>query len=134
MRWRLPEDWPLWVGLALLMSPSAKGLSWPIAPGKQTLSLDALRRLAASVGFPDARLAAAVAMAESSGDPQATNISTIEASYGLWQINVRAHPQYDVAQLADPAYNARAALEVSKGGADWSPWSAYTNGRYKPYL
>lgn len=136
MALRLPANWPLWVGLALLMSPRAKGLSWPVGPSK--LSLDALRRLAGATGFPDPNLAAAVAMAESAGDPNAKNISAIEASYGLWQINVRAHPKYNVQRLSDPAYNARAAFEVSTWGTDWTPWTAYTttdpNLSYKRYL
>jgi hypothetical protein len=36
--------------------------------------------------------------------------------------------------LLDPQYNAAAALAISKRGADWSPWSAYTSGRYAQYL
>lgn len=132
MRLRLPDNWPLWVGLALMLSPRAKGATWP--PGPARLSLDALRRLAGATGFPDPNLAAAVAMAESSGDPNAKNVSAIEASYGLWQINVRAHPKYKPERLVDPAYNARAAFEVSTWGTDWGPWSAYTSGAYKAYL
>lgn len=105
------------------------------------MSLAQLRQLAASLGFPDPTTAAAVAMAESAGDPNATNIVTHpapgngpERSFGLWQVNTLAWPAYDETSLLDPTYNARAAYAISNGGRDWSPWSTYTNGAYRQYL
>ena len=35
--------------------------------------------------------------------------------------------------LYDPVTNARAAFKLS-GGSNWSPWSAYNNGKHLPYL
>lgn len=105
------------------------------------MTLDELQALAASVGFPDLETAAAVAMAESRGNPSAQNIVTNpapgngpERSFGLWQINTLAHPSYDETRLLDPTYNAQAALAVSKNGTDWTPWSTYNHGDYKQYM
>lgn len=122
-----------------------------------SLSFADLVALATSVGMAQPEVAAAVAIAESSrdghlADPSATAIVTQEQadaynaahpggtrhyperSFGLWQINTLAHPQYDETQLLDPAYNARAALAVSSGGKNWRPWSTFTSGLYRKYL
>jgi hypothetical protein len=106
-------------------------------------TLAQLQALAVSVGFPDPALAAAVAMAESGGDPCANgdphNSSSCSndyssTSFGLWQIHVTAHPQYNSSQLKnDVNYNAQAALAISSKGANWNPWSTYTSGAYKKY-
>jgi hypothetical protein len=105
------------------------------------MTLDELRSLAASVGFPDPETAAAVAMAESRGNPSAQNIVTNpapgngpERSFGLWQINTLAHPQYPEHLLLDPTYNAQAALAISQGGTNWTPWSTYNHGDYRQYM
>jgi Lysozyme like domain len=104
-------------------------------------SLGQLQALAASVGFPDPALAAAVAMAESGGDSCANgdphNASGCSSDYnstsfGLWQIHVTAHPQYNSSQLKNDAnYNALAALAISSQGTNWTPWSTYNSGKYK---
>jgi lysozyme-like protein len=101
------------------------------------VNLAQLRSLAASTGFPDPDLAAAVAMAESKGNPSATAIVTDpapgngpERSFGLWQINTLAHPSYNEEALLDANYNAQAAFAISQGGTNWTPWSTYTHGLY----
>lgn len=106
----------------------------PTTPPGGGMSLEELRQLAASVGFPNPRVAAAVAYAESAGRPRAANITAHERSFGLWQINTLAHPQFDEEALYDPTTNARAALVISRGGADWTPWSTYTNGAFRAFL
>ena len=105
------------------------------------MNIDQLRTLAASVGFPNPGTAAAIAMAESRGNPSAQNIVTNpapgngpERSFGLWQINTLAHPQYDEQSLLNPTYNAQAAFAVSKGGTDFTPWSTYNHGDYEQYM
>jgi hypothetical protein len=98
------------------------------------LSLAELRELAAGAGFPAPDVAAAVAMVESTGNPHARNLTSREDSRGLWQINVRAHPEWASTDLYDPAVNVRAALAVSGKGTNWRPWSAYTSGDYKRHL
>src|SRR5205807_8603005 len=73
--------------------------------------------------------------AESGGNTSAHNPNG-ENSQGLWQINVRAHP--DLAQqfpnLYDPVQNAKAAFIVSGGGSDISPWTSTHNGLAAKYL
>jgi len=113
---------------ATLPTPAMRGLAQ--APG--WLSFDELVALAESVGFTPAAagVAARIAWRESRGNPAAAAIVTKpkpgnlpERSFGLWQVNVLASPQYDEAQLLDPAYNARAAFELSRGGTSWKPWN-----------
>lgn len=116
------------------------------------MTIAQLRSLAAHLGFADPVTAAAVAYAESLGNPNAVNIVTQaqadafnaanptavhvgpERSFGLWQVNVLAHPQYDETQLLDPTYNGQAALAISNGGRVWTAWSTYNSGAYRPYL
>ena len=100
------------------------------------LGFDDLYRLAVSVGFPgdSAVTAAAIALAESSGDPAAVGDQSLGGSYGLWQVNHPAHPDYDTTSLLDPTYNAKAALAISSQGTNFTPWATYNSGAYKQYL
>lgn len=101
------------------------------------LTFNDLYNLAVSVGFPagdSAVTAAAIALAESGGNPQAVGDQTLGGSYGLWQVFIPAHPEYNAQSLFDPTYNAKAALAISKGGATFTPWSTYNSGAYKKYL
>lgn len=91
-----------------------------------------LRALAISVGFPDPDTAAAIAMAESGGDTSA--IGDDGTSYGLWQIHLPAHPQYNAQSLLDANYNAVAAFAISDSGTNWTPWSTYNSGAYEQYM
>jgi hypothetical protein len=100
-------------------------------PGKQ-LTRAAVLQIATQAGFPDPKLASAIAFAESGGVPGALAVSSREFSVGLWQINTKAHP-YSVDDLKHPLFNARAAYQISKGGTDWRPWSAYTSGGYRKF-
>jgi biotin carboxyl carrier protein len=95
-----------------------------------------LRSLAASVGFTGDNLtiAVAVALAESSGNSDATNVNSDGSiDRGLWQVN-SVHAQYDAKQLFDPTYNAKAAYAISSNGTNWQPWSTYNNGAYLKYM
>ncbi len=85
---------------------------------------------------PDDRVnvAAAIAMAESGGDLTAHNDTPPDDSYGPWQINRLAHPQYSPAELQTLEGNARAMAQVSGNGTNWRPWSMYKNGRYRNHL
>lgn len=98
-------------------------------------TFDELRGLALQAGFPVTALdtIAAIALAESGGDPNARATVTDPApgnlpedSIGLWQVNVLAWPQYSAAELFDPMTNARAALVISSGGTSFSHWSTFT--------
>ncbi len=90
----------------------------------------------------------AVALAESEGgypgalagpvllpgaDPNHWTNTNGEDSHGLWQINVRAHPQYQNVNLFDPATNAQAAVEVFNSSGP-NAWSTYSTGSYKGHL
>jgi hypothetical protein len=89
---------------------------------------------AAAAGFrgADLQTSVAVALAESGGNPSARNLSSREDSRGLWQINVRAHPEL-AANLYDPATNARAARAVLRKQG-WRAWSVFTNGKFLLYM
>jgi Lysozyme like domain len=90
--------------------------------------------LAAGAGFSgnDVDIAVAVALAESSGDPNAFNP---EGSYGLWQIYVPDHPEFAGWNLLDPQTNAQAAYRVyAKAGGRFTPWSAFKNKAYLAFL
>lgn len=106
------------------------------------LSYDELLQLAQDVGFGcDANIAAAIALAESDGDPQAYNPETQactpegEGSYGLWQIYHKKHHEYPAEQLYDPRNNAREAFMVyAQAGNSFHPWSTFKSGKYQEYL
>ena len=115
--------------LLLLFASAKKGAT---VTNSKALSFEAIESLARSVGFPDPELAAAIALAESSGI--ATAVGDGGTSIGLWQINTTAHPQFSRADLVDPTFNAQTALGISKRGTDWKPWSTYNSGAYKRFL
>jgi hypothetical protein len=90
-----------------------------------------------------AQTAAAIAMAESSGNPSAHNPTPPDDSYGLWQINMlgklgparrAAFGLATNAALYDPATNARAMVSISGGCSNWRPWTTYTSGAYRQFL
>lgn len=69
-----------------------------------------------------APMASAVALAESSGNPNAYSRT---GDVGLWQINAAAHPGQ---ATTDPLANARAAVAISANGTNWRPWcTAYSD-------
>ena len=74
-----------------------------------------------------APLMAAIAEAESGGDPGATGGV---GEKGLWQINPHA---WGSLATYDPLGNARAAVHIL-GVQGLSAWSTYTNGDYRAFL
>lgn len=101
-------------------------------PGKQ-LTKTAVLKIATQAGFPNPKLAAAIAFAESGGVPNAISRSDREFSVGLWQINTLVHP-YSWWDMQDPRKNAAAAFQISKRGTDWRPWTTFTNGAYELFM
>jgi hypothetical protein len=94
-----------------------------------------------------APIAAAIALAESGGNPSSldNNPRTGDLSYGLWQINMigsmgpgrlREFGLSSDSQLLDPLTNAQAAVKVAGGGSNpnFSPWTTFTSGKYLKYL
>ena len=69
-----------------------------------------------------AALFAALALQQSSGNVNASNVTAKESSYGLWQINTMASPQYSSYHLTDALTNAKVAVAMSNGGSNLSPW------------
>lgn len=110
------------------------------------LTFDQVARLALDAGFrandDSAAIAVAIAKAESDFNPGVMGDVNLGGSIGLWQIYLPASPQYDAQSLRDPAYNARAAYHVSRGGTNFNPWCTYKpsacggegNNAYTRYL
>lgn len=109
------------------------------------LSFQALQDLWKQAGGSAASsaVAAAIALAESGGRPEAHNPKPPDDSYGLWQINMLGslgparRRQFGLSSnqaLFDPLTNAKAAVAISGGGNSFGAWSTYTNGAYKSHL
>lgn len=83
-----------------------------------------------------ANVAAAVAMAESSGRTDATSSNPDGGTnVGLWQLDTRGvGAGYTTAQLQDSATNARVTVLGSANGTNWSAWQTYVEGTYKQFL
>jgi hypothetical protein len=92
-----------------------------------TLNCAGLERLWESAGgSPSAAFTAAeIAMAESSGRQYAASATS---DVGYWQINA---PVWGSLATTDPLGNARAAVQISHDGTDWSPWVTYNTGAYQ---
>lgn len=116
--------------------------------GVACLSPVQLYQLALDAGFPpgteqdqgNAGTMAAIAMRESNGCPDATNLSSTEQSYGLWQINVKQPSMLawlgltDPNQLKDPVINAQATYTMWGGddnNLDTAWYIHHTNGSYR---
>jgi hypothetical protein len=132
--------------VVLLMMMSVGGMSWqnydqaaqaaplcatkpgaPVVKGKYTQGQ--IEALWVAQGGPEnqAAIAGAVGMAESGGNPNAYNPS---GATGLMQILGAVLP----GDLRDPAVNMRNAIKKWEDAHGWSPWEAYTNGRYLRWM
>ena len=107
------------------------------------LNVSQLLAIAAAAGFSGDDLvnAVAVALAESGGNPQAYNPEVAAGapqgygSFGLWQIYLKAHPEFQGQNLFDPQTNAAAAFSVySSAGGSFRPWSTFKNGAYLAHV
>lgn len=105
------------------------------------LTYDQILVLAQNAGFgADSGTATAIALAESGGNPSAynpeTQAGTAEGmgSYGLWQIYLKAHPEYACIDLTVPENNAQAAFTVYSEAGGFHPWSTFKSGAYQEYL
>jgi Lysozyme like domain len=107
-----------------------------------SLTASQIKTFAANAGFvgQDLITSVAVALAESSGNPQAhgdLNIGSGSGSFGLWQINADSHPEYgpDFSSLFDPQTNANAAYTIYlNAGMRFTPWSTFKNSAYLSYI
>ena len=134
-----------WIYL-YLSTGSAPSISdlWGAAQGGFTsvtgigkLDFGDLQTFATTAGFSgsDADTAAAIALAESSGNPNAVGdlALTPGGSVGLWQINLKAHPEYTNVDLTDPQTNANAAYAIFQASG-FGAWSTYNSGAYQQYM
>jgi hypothetical protein len=83
-----------------------------------------------------ASLMAAIAEAESSGDPNATNPNDnggTQTSWGLWQISNGSHSPVS-SQWASPVVNAQLAIQKLDTASGLGNWGTYDSGAYKAYL
>ena len=84
----------------------------------------------------------AIALAESSGRPQAYNPTGLDKSYGLFQVNMygglgparmKQFGLQSEKELFDPQTNVRAAKQIlNRQGL--GAWSVYKSGKYKEFL
>jgi hypothetical protein len=82
-----------------------------------------------------APVAAAIAEAESGGNPDAVNATDnggTQTSWGLWQISNGTHAK-PVPGILSPAVNAQQAVAKHQAGG-WAPWGTYDSGAYAAFL
>jgi hypothetical protein len=78
---------------------------------------------------------AAIALAESSGNPQAKNTTDnggTQTSWGLWQVSNGTHNQ-PAPNILDPNVNAQQAVKKVKSQG-LKAWGTYTSGAYRKFL
>jgi len=104
--------------------PGGKGTG-----GRGSWNLGSLEGLWGRAGGPasQAHVAAAIALAESSGNPLAHNPS---GASGLWQILGQVFP----GNIFDPYINARNAVRKYYQAGGFSPWVTYETGAYRQFM
>lgn len=113
-----------------------------MTPIDNPLTRAAITIFAQNAGFsgPNLSTAAAIALAESGGDPDAYDPETAagapagKGSVGLWQIFQEEHPELAGWNLKDPQVNACAANLIFQKAKGFTPWSTFTSGKYKTFL
>lgn len=76
-------------------------------------------------------MAAAIALAESGGNPNAFNRnSNNSVDRGLWQIN----SIHGDKSTFDVDGNAKSAIAISSNGTNWKPWTTFTQQTYLQFL
>ena len=85
-------------------------------------------------GWPSSQtthIMAAIAMAESGGNPKAANPSS--TARGLFQIEYNVNGITEQCAL-EPNCAARSALKIYKGAGGFSPWETFTTGAYLKFM
>jgi hypothetical protein len=98
-------------------------------------AMPALERLWVAAGGPPvlAHLMAAIAMAESSGNPNAIGPPTESGrAMGLWQIMMPVNAGYVHGNVFDPLVNARAAVAIYRAQG-LRAWETYDTGAYRAF-
>ena len=115
--------------LASLDDPAGQ----PLRDAHGRFSVNEMARLWTRADGPpsESHTAGAVGAAESDGKPNAVGPPTRWGrAKGLWQILGQVVP----GNIFDPAVNARNAVRKWRDARGWSPWEAYTNGRFRQFL
>lgn len=76
----------------------------------------------------------AISTAEnSSRDPKAVSPPNADGSVdvGLFQVNLKAHPQYSKEEMQDADKNVAAAKSISNNWTNPNPWTTYKNGAWR---
>jgi Lysozyme like domain len=112
--------------------------SMPAARGAAGLAVAAAQAGFAGQGL---RLAVAVGLAESGGDPTARGLNPPtpgcpagSTDRGAWQLNNCYHPEVSDACADDLACAAQGTYRISSAGSDWRAWTTYTSGAYQAQL
>jgi hypothetical protein len=103
-----------------------------------TYSYAQLEGLWINAGGPSAvaPIAAAVALAESGGDPSALNPNDnggTQTSVGLWQVSNGTH-EYPSDWTTASGNATEAVAKYTGAGNSFSPWGTYTSGAYNSFL
>jgi hypothetical protein len=118
------------------MQPQGRPSGGTHGGGTAAFSLNEVLALLHYVGFNGQNQAnmAAVAMAESGGDPNAVHVDA-DGSHdrGLFQINDVAHPEVSDACAFDPVCSARQAAAIEKGSS-LGAWSTWKSGAAEAWL
>ena len=127
----VPEPQTIRVGRG---NPQTKTAQEPAQPPRTAsqYSCDEIAAALAATGLPRGaqRIGAGVALAESGGRSAATAITPWEHSVGVYQINLLSHPTFSEECARSLQCASAIVAKLSRGGTDWSPWSAYTSGAY----
>lgn len=109
----------------------------PTSAGYQTYNYTQLRNLWIKAGGsrPWSYVMAAIAMAESGGNPHARHVDANgSVDWGLWQINsVHFRGNVNATTMQEPSANAKEAVAVFNSSGPHA-WSTYNNGAYKHYM
>ena len=78
---------------------------------------------------------AAIALAESGGNPKARHVNADgSVDQGLWQINTSNRKLYKGQNVYDPNVNVKSAITLATHGRGLTNWTTYNNGAYKSHL
>ncbi len=128
----------LFVAGIVALASALGGLGSAVVPpgGGPDLTVAQIGTVAAAAGFSGSGLvmAIAVALAESGGNPTATNLdSNGTVDRGVWQIN-SVHAEYFASCDYKPSCAASAAFSISAGGTNLGAWVTYQHGAEIPFL
>lgn len=102
------------------------------------LSASQMASALSNAGFTnqDIAIGVAIGLAESGGDPSATNHNTNGSTdFGVWQINSVHADILAQGNWADVNDNAKMAHAVwQSAGGSWKPWATFTQGSYLRFL